>query len=85
MLNSRLARHCSTSICLTRLTCHQYFLLAAIFFTSTALYSQTLEKIGVNETGDGFHFSESRTSVEMRGFNYDHDRDGRLIEDYWLD
>ena len=36
---------------------------------------------------DGKHFVQSDTQEPFRlwGVNYDHDRDGRLIEDYWHD
>ncbi len=70
---------------LARVSGFRFFLIVAILSSSTILFSQPLEKIEVNEMGDGFLLSESGTPIELRGFNYDHERDGRLIEDYWID
>lgn len=62
-----------------------FCVVIAILFNSISLYSQPIEKIVVNEIGDGFCLSESKQPIDVLGFNYDHDRDGRLIEDYWID
>lgn len=43
----------------------------------------TLAPIRVNEAGTGFVAGKQPTV--LRGFNYDHDRDSRLLEDYWFD
>jgi hypothetical protein len=40
---------------------------------------------GVAEGGRSFVFAPSGRTFVPWGFNYDHDRDGRLIEDYWHD
>jgi glutamate racemase len=45
--------------------------------------AEPLPWIRVNETGDGFIAGEMKTPFRPMGFNYDHDADGRLIEDYW--
>lgn len=42
-----------------------------------------MERIIVNLSSDGFALSPSGKAIFPWGFNYDHDRDGRLIEDYW--
>src|SRR5690242_14483227 len=42
-----------------------------------------LEPIRVSKDGTGFVRSPSGTKFTPWGFNYDHDRKGRLIEDYW--
>lgn len=42
-----------------------------------------LQRIIVNPTSDGFVHSPSGKAFTPWGFNYDHHRDGRLIEDYW--
>jgi len=44
-----------------------------------------LEWIQVARDGKSFVKAESGTAFVPWGFNYDHDRDGRLIEDYWDD
>ena len=42
-----------------------------------------LERIQVNEAGDGFILTPSGRAFVPWGFNYDHDREQRLLEDYW--
>ena len=42
-----------------------------------------LEWICLSEDGRHFELSESGSRFIAWGFNYDHDRSGRLIEDYW--
>ena len=39
--------------------------------------------VRVARDGDGFELGPSGKPFTPWGFNYDHDRDGRLIEDYW--
>jgi hypothetical protein len=41
--------------------------------------------IEVAKHNRGFVFADSGRAFVPWGFNYDHDEDGRLIEDYWLD
>ena len=41
-----------------------------------------LERVRVSDDGKGF-VTESGQPFTPWGFNYDHDRNGRLIEDYW--
>lgn len=45
--------------------------------------AETLERIELSEDGTHFICSQSKKKFTPWGFNYDHDRDGRLIEDYW--
>ncbi len=42
-----------------------------------------LERIRVSDDGRGFVLETSRKKFVPWGFNYDHDEEGRLIEDYW--
>lgn len=42
-----------------------------------------LEPIRVSADGKRFESARSGTAFRPWGFNYDHDKDGRLIEDYW--
>ncbi len=44
-----------------------------------------MEWVKVSDDGQGFVLSESGRPFVPWGFNYDHDGDGRLIEDYWND
>jgi Cellulase (glycosyl hydrolase family 5) len=41
------------------------------------------ELVRVGDGGRGFEMSESKQAFVPWGFNYDHDEQGRLIEDYW--
>ncbi len=41
--------------------------------------------IRLSDDGADFVFQNSTRRFIPWGFNYDHDRDGRLIEDYWVD
>ena len=55
------------------------FLLLAPFLAQ----SRGLEWVSVSQDNRAFVFSESGRTFVPWGFNYDHDRDGRLLEDYW--
>lgn len=43
----------------------------------------SLERIRVSDDGTNFVCDESQNRFIAWGFNYDHDADGRLLEDYW--
>jgi hypothetical protein len=55
------------------------FLLLAPFLSQ----SKGLEWVSVSQDNRAFVFKESGRRFVPWGFNYDHDRDGRLLEDYW--
>ncbi|UUO06147.1 glycoside hydrolase family 5 protein [Blastopirellula sp. J2-11] len=55
-----------------------------LLFTSVS-YAAELEPIQVSRDGRGFARATSGKSFTPWGFNYDHDRNGRLLEDYWND
>ena len=57
------------------------FLLVGLTAGSTP--ATDLELIRVNPDGSGFDTAATHQPFSPLGFNYDHDRDGRLIEDYW--
>ncbi len=44
-----------------------------------------MEPVRISEDGHGFVAGDCRRPIRFWGFNYDHDVDGRLIEDYWID
>ncbi len=44
-----------------------------------------LEWVRVSEDAKGFVLAESRRPFIPWGFNYDHEGDGELLEDYWDD
>ena len=59
--------------------------LASLFVGFTAFTTQAadLEPIRVNADGSGFETAVTHRPFSPWGFNYDHDREGRLIENYW--
>ena len=44
-----------------------------------------LERVRVSDNGRGFVLSKSGKPFVPWGFNYDHEGDGQLLEDYWDD
>lgn len=46
---------------------------------------QPISAIRVAADGNGFSTVRDNRPFVPWGFNYDHDRDGRLLEDYWFD
>jgi glutamate racemase len=48
-----------------------------------SLSAAELPWIRVNSAGTGFEKQDTGEIFDASGFNYDHDRTGRLIEDYW--
>ena len=63
--------------------CHafQIIVLLAVAPCSAA----DLEWVKVSNDGKGFVLAESGKQFVPWGFNYDHEGDGQLIEDYWDD
>jgi hypothetical protein len=58
--------------------------LAVTLACLTVTTDAGLERVRVSEDGKGF-VTESGEPFVLWGFNYDHDEQGRLIEDYWAD
>ena len=59
-------------------------LIAILCFTSASLLTAgELEWIQVSPDGKSFVTSKSQMKFVPWGFNYDHNRDGQLLEDYW--
>ncbi|QDU42025.1 Glycerophosphoryl diester phosphodiesterase [Symmachiella dynata] len=59
-------------------------LIAGLVLTNHALATE-LEWVRTANDQRGFVLAESGRTFVPWGFNYDHDREGRLIEDYWED
>ena len=57
--------------------------LAAVL--AAAAGAGELERVRVAADGKGFALEPSGVPFVAWGVNYDHDRDGRLLEDYWAD
>jgi glutamate racemase len=54
-----------------------------LFLCCSSLPAAELPWIIVNRAGTGFEEAGTGRVFDASGFNYDHDRSGRLIEDYW--
>jgi hypothetical protein len=61
------------------------FALWTILFLMASPALADMEWVEVSEDREGFVFSESGKPFHPWGFNYDHDGDGKLLEDYWND
>jgi hypothetical protein len=61
------------------------FPLCIISFTPPSAATAELPRVRVAEDGRSFVRGDDREPFRVWGFNYDHDRDGRLLEDYWTD
>lgn len=60
--------------------------LIAITVTAFSAHAaEPLSPITLNPEGTGFISATTGKSFTPWGFNYDHDIDGRLLEDYWLE
>jgi endonuclease/exonuclease/phosphatase family metal-dependent hydrolase len=51
----------------------------------TATIDLNMPRIEIDQARRGFMLQGTTTAFTPWGFNYDHDRNGRLIEDYWHD
>ena len=58
-----------------------------VFLTlfDTSSFSQEMSWVEVAKDHRGFCYAKSREKFIPFGFNYDHDRDGKLLEQYWND
>jgi glutamate racemase len=59
------------------------FLVAAPLLSRSVVEGAELPAIQVSTDGTHFVSGDSATPFRPMGFNYDHDADGRLLEDYW--
>jgi hypothetical protein len=64
-------------------TVHRSGIIAAIAAIMLATPSLAMERICVSADRKGFVCEKSQQAFVPWGFNYDHDEQGRLIEDYW--
>ena len=67
-------------------------LFTAVFGTCSAMWADdvartpatpALQSIRLSPDGNSFVYADSAKRFTPWGFNYDHDRTGRLLEDYW--
>lgn len=54
-----------------------------ILMSANTLTAAELDWIEVSQDGQSFVTAKEKKKFVPWGFNYDHDRDGRLLEDYW--
>jgi hypothetical protein len=54
-----------------------------LLLSNLAAHSVAMDHVRVSADRRGFVLEPSGRSFVPRGFNYDHDESGRLIEDYW--
>ena len=66
---------------------HERIITSLIILLLTALPATAaeMEWIKVSDDNKGFMLSDSGKPFIPWGFNYDHEGDGKLIEDYWDD
>jgi glutamate racemase len=57
--------------------------LLALMFSPGDTRAEQLEWIRVSADGRTFVSESSKSAFRAMGFNYDHDEQGRLLEDYW--
>jgi len=55
----------------------------SLLVLTASVFAADLERVRLSEDGKGFVLSESNEPFIPWGFNYDHEEDGRLLEDYW--
>lgn len=61
-------------------------LVFVLFLAPFAAFAQEpLRKVVLSQDGKDFHLKGTDTPFYVWGVNYDHDGDGKLIEDYWHD
>jgi glutamate racemase len=63
--------------------CLIFCLMAAPLLSCSVVEGADLPAIHVSTDGTHFVSGDSGTPFRPMGFNYDHDADGRLLEDYW--
>ena len=62
-----------------------FFLVDSAITTGEELAAQSLERVKLSPDGQRLVLAESGAPFVPWGFNYDHDSEGRLLEDYWHD
>lgn len=59
------------------------FALSMLLYPTVFAAAAEMERIAVADDNQGFVFTESQKPFIPWGFNYDHEGDGKLLEDYW--
>ena len=61
------------------------FVFACVLLVADDVLSRKLERIRVSEDSTHFVSSQSGKRFVVWGVNYDHDSQGRLLDEYWVD
>ncbi len=56
-----------------------------IWLVSVITTANTLDHVRVSEDGSGFVRGQAAEPFVVWGVNYDHDRSGRLLDEYWIE
>ncbi|HEX6960368.1 MAG TPA: cellulase family glycosylhydrolase [Lacipirellula sp.] len=56
-----------------------------VFMAGSVAAAEPLQRVRVSDDGKTFVTVDAGRQVQLWGVNYDHDRDNRLLEDYWHD
>ncbi|WP_425398082.1 cellulase family glycosylhydrolase [Aeoliella sp.] len=56
-----------------------------LVMAAAPIWAEQLQPIRVSESGDHFVLGQTNRPFVVWGVNYDHDRDGRLLDEYWID
>lgn len=72
-------------LCLRRAAAFCFAVVLGLAIGPQRAAGEEMERIRVGFDRRGFVFEDSRKPFVPWGFNYDHDEQGRLIEDYWED
>ncbi|MCA9265890.1 MAG: cellulase family glycosylhydrolase [Planctomycetales bacterium] len=68
---------------IARVTMHCHSTLLFVLLWPTALPA-VMPSVTLSEDGRQFELSDRGVPFVPWGFNYDHDRDGQLLEEYWI-
>ncbi|QDT06763.1 Endoglucanase E1 precursor [Rubripirellula lacrimiformis] len=60
-------------------------ILSWLLVQSSATAAEPLQRIRVSPDGSGFVRGDNDQPIVIWGVNYDHDSDGRLLDEYWTD
>jgi glycerophosphoryl diester phosphodiesterase len=67
------------------MACHRVAVQFVVLLIAMPCMAADLEWVRVSDDGNGFTLTSSGQPFVPWGFNYDHEGDGKLIEDYWDD
>lgn len=63
----------------------RHLLIAMTFCWITPVYAETLPRIRVADNGEHFVRGDADERFVVWGVNYDHNSEGKLLDEYWID